>query len=230
MLNQRHYSLPNCVITLEGMSSQAGNSLLLDLVTACQVQIIGESQPLRGGREFLEALITAINPVVQTWLSGVKPLKHWFSLPQGNAIEKIQVQAQTPDAHSFLVLIPRQLLATTIVETPPTGIVNSSAATPQDFVELKLSTVQMFDLVEALDQLCQDELTLPNLKLELTSLPRRDVAPSVSLAEQATPIGLGAVSLALAAMIFFFVPVPAPRQEPPPTPATSPTPTAPPSP
>lgn len=222
MLNQRHYSLPNCVITLEGMSSQAGNSLILDLVTSCQVQIIGEEHPLTGSREFLEALVTAINPVVQTWLSGVKPLKHWFQLPDPNQITKIHVQAQTPDAHSFLILIPKQLLTPTLTDTAP-----SDAPAPKDFVELKLSTLQMFDLVEAIDQLCQDELTLPHLKLELASLPRRDVAPTVTLAQQATPIGLGAVSLAIAATIFFFVPVPAPRQESPPQPETSPVPTAP---
>lgn len=228
MLNQRHYSLPNCVITLEGMSSQAGNSVLLDLITSCQVQIMGEEQPLKGGRDFLEALITAINPVVQTWLSGVKPLKHWFQLPDQNQVTKIHVQAQTPDPHSFLILIPKQLLAPApLTDTSPT---EPPPLARQDFVELKLSTVQMFDLVEALDQLCQDELTLPSLTLELASLHRRDVAPTMSLAEQATPIGLGAVSLAIAATIFFFVPVPAPRQESPITPAPSPAPTAPPSP
>ncbi|MDS3859231.1 DUF4335 domain-containing protein [Thermosynechococcaceae cyanobacterium BACA0444] len=227
MLNQRHYSLPNCVITLEGMSSQAGNSLLLDLVTSCQIQIIGESEPLKGGREFLEALIAAINPVIQTWLSGVKPLKHWFQLPDQNQVTKIHVQAQTPDAHSFLILIPKQLLVPTITDTTTT---DTPAPETKDFLELKLSTVQMFDLVEALDQLCQDELTLPSLQLELASLPRRDVAPTITLAAQATPIGLGAVSLAIAATIFFFVPVPAPRQESPITPAPSPAPTAPPSP
>lgn len=225
MLNQRHYSLPNCVISLEGMSSQAGNSLLLDLVTTCQIQIIGESEPLKGGRELLEALIMAINPVIQTWLSGVKPLKHWFQLPEHNQITQIHVQAQTPDAHSFLLLIPKQLLALTPNDSAP-----ADAPPPQDFIELKLSTVQMFDLVEALDQLCQDELTLPNLKLKLASLHRRDVAPSVTLAEQATPIGLGALSLAIAATIFFFVPVPTPRQEPPSQPQTAPVPTAPPRP
>ncbi|AFY59945.1 DUF4335 domain-containing protein [Synechococcus sp. PCC 6312] len=227
MLNQRHYSLPNCVITLEGMSSQAGNSVLLDLVTSCQIQIIGESEPLRGGREFLEALLAAINPVIQTWLSGVKPLKHWFQLPDQNQVTKIHVQAQTPDADSFLILIPKQLLVPTITDTTTP---DTPAPETQDFLELKLSTVQMFDLVEALDQLCQDELTLPSLQLELASLPRRDVAPTITLAAQATPIGLGAISLAMAATIFFFVPVPTPRQESPIKPATSPAPTAPPSP
>ncbi len=226
MLSQRHYSLPNCVITLEGMSTQAGNQFGLDLVTSCQVQIMGESQPLKGGLEFLEALVAAINPVIQTWLSGVKPIKHWSLRPQQPPSATISVQAQSPDLHSFLILIPKALL--TLVPADSLPAAGTSTPTPNpDCLELKLSTVQMFDLVEALDQLCQDELTLPHLQLNLQSLHRRDVAPTVSLAEQATPIGLGMASLAIAAVIFWFVPAPEPRQAPPEVNGNEPNPTAP---
>ncbi|MFN3925819.1 MAG: DUF4335 domain-containing protein [Pseudanabaenaceae cyanobacterium] len=55
----------------------------------------------------------------------------------------VTLEANSPDTHRLTVKHP---------EHPP--------------VEIVLNTVQLFDLMDSLDRLCMDELTLPDLKLD----------------------------------------------------------------
>jgi hypothetical protein len=75
-------------------------------------------------------------------------------------------------------------------------------------VEVKLTTVQLFDLMEAVDQLLADSQTLPDLTLALAPVARRETLAQVPLAQQAAPIAVGTSGLAAAAALLFFLPVP----------------------
>jgi cytoskeletal protein RodZ len=75
-------------------------------------------------------------------------------------------------------------------------------------IQIDLTTVQLFDLVEAVDQFFADSQTLPDLSLQLTPVPKHFAGSSQPLVKQAVPGAVGVSSLALAAIAFFFVPIP----------------------
>ena len=90
-------------------------------------------------------------------------------------------------------------------------------APPQQF---DLTTVQLFDLVEAIDRLHADGQTLPDFKLNIAPVPKRYVVAQEPLAKRAAAPALGTAGLAIAALALFFIPAP-PVQRPEPTSATS---------
>jgi len=198
MLLQRQYRLPNCTLRIEGLSSPHQGGEQLDVVTVCECDIVGQSTGLKGGKELLVALLNSVPAAAQTWLSGVKLRRS----PQ----REIQVEAQ--GFNQVALRIPGHLVDS-----------------PQEWVELHLTWLQLADLVEALDQFCSDSQTLPTFQ----SLPRRAIAPAVPLRQQLTPLGIGAASLAVMAAIFFHLPVPERRPDEP-TPAPLQQQTTPPSP
>lgn len=194
MIVQRQYSLPNCILFIEGLSTNTV-SPILDVVTVCECQLIGQKSILRGGREFLDALVEQLPPMVQTWMSGVNLRRSRGKSDHGITLEE-------EDAQQFTMTIPVALLSQTDIahltkDQPNPAVVNIS-----------LSWLQLFDLLEALDQLCCDSQTLPSLSPQLNSLPRRAIAPQVSLTKQLTPVALGAASLVVLAAVFYHVPVP----------------------
>jgi hypothetical protein len=205
MLLQRQYSLPNCTLRIEGLSSQGHGAGQLDVVTVCECEIVGQPAPLKGGKDFLVALLSSVPAAAQTWLSGVKLRRS----PQ----QAIQIDTQS--FNQVWLRIPGDLLLL------PEG-------TSARMVEICLTWLQLADLVEALDQFCSDSQTLPTLTPTFSSLPRRAIAPAVPLRQQLTPLGIGAASLAVMAALFFHMPVPQRRPEdpelnqPPPTTAPSP--------
>ena len=85
---------------------------------------------------------------------------------------------------------------------------NGAAAAP---VEIDLTTVQLFDLVEAVDQFFADSQTLPDMSLQLAPVSKRFTRSGQQLVKQAVPATVGAASLALAAIAFFVAPIPEPR-------------------
>lgn len=96
-------------------------------------------------------------------------------------------------------------------------------------IELDLDRVQLFDLMEALDQLCLDTQTLPDVVIALPEL-----RPPVTPVSPAVPAVVGITSVLAVALALWFVPIPEPkRQEPPPLPtpvSPLPTPVVPPQP
>ncbi|BAB76279.1 all4580 [Nostoc sp. PCC 7120 = FACHB-418] len=92
--------------------------------------------------------------------------------------------------------------------------------------------MQLFDLVEAVDQFFADTQTLPELSLELQPVTRRYGGASQLVLKQAVPATIGVSSLAVAAIAFSLIPAPQIRvPEPKPeeqtnsnTPTTNPTP------
>jgi len=217
MIIQRQYSLPNCTLILEGFSRTAPEESedqtspeRLDILTRFECQLAGCKQSLVGGRELLESLATAASECTQEWLSGVRRSHRVKTSSQ----DDVEYQPLAPNLFRLVI--------------PPAVLFNGSLAAAQDGashlsgpVELTLSSIQLFDLVEAFDQLLTDEQTLADLSLELRPLPRQNAAATRPVAERTAPAALGIGSLAVAAAALFFVPVPEVQRPRPSTPQSS---------
>ncbi len=203
MTIQRKYSLPSCILILEGLGDANaapptdGRSLVSMLVNAeCHFPNSGQP-PLTGGRDFLQSLVKAVSAYAQEFLSHVSHREaHNFEQ------ELVQVQKTEKNRHRLTV------------RTNEAQTNAHSASAP---VSVDLTTVQLFDLVEAIDQFLADSRTLPNLSLAVVPVSKRHVASRQDIAKQAVPATIGLSSLALAAIAFFLVPIPEVQ---PPKPAT----------
>jgi len=188
MTIQRQYSLPNCTLVLEGLadpiaSSQAKIRPVMALLINAECYLAGQEKPLAGGREFFESLVTAVSLYAQEGLSGVHLPRHTYSdQPSFVRLERL--------GRSYHRLIVRQ--------TPnnPNGEERS----------IDLNSVQLFDLVEAIDQFVADTLTLPFWSLNLSPVPKRYARSGEPLAKQVVPASIGVLGLALAAIAFFSIP------------------------
>jgi len=76
------------------------------------------------------------------------------------------------------------------------------------FLQIELSTVQLFDLLEAIDQLLADTQTLPGLALTLTPFPRHAMPSREAMAQQVVPAAIGFSGVVLVGLLCFFLPVP----------------------
>lgn len=185
---QRTYSLPNCTLAVQGWSTETDPTRLrptLTALTGVECQFLGRDPKLSGGRDFLEGLIAAVNAYTQERLSGVSRAK-----PQIDEHQRVRLQAGATEGTHALIVAP------------------APDENGSDPVRVELSAVQLFDLVEAIDQLLSDRSTLPDLALALEPLPRRLRVPDKPLSERARPVAIGAAGFAAAAAAFFMVPVP----------------------
>ena len=202
---KRQYSQPNCILVLEGLedTSEAevdildGQSPMSTLMNA-ECNFVSSNQQLSGGSVFLENLSQAVSAYAQSFLSGLyHPSAASTEYPQIN-IEKI------PNNH---------LHRLTLEPEPNSG---------ESKQTIDLTTVEFFDLLDTVDQMYGDHLTLPNLSLKLQALSKRYRQPEQPFVERATPAVLGVASLALASAVFFLIP---PPQIPEPQPETETIPT-----
>lgn len=218
MTIRRQYSLPNCTLILEGLSDgtgSAGGQLdsrpLMTILVNAECHFAGKAQPLSGGRDFFESLVSSVNGYAQEFLSQVPHPK-----PHGERPALVQLQKVVDKKLHRLTLLPT-------ADAIPSGsgvrmghdLSSHSGRNPEAAVQMDLSTVQLFDLVEAIDQFLADRSTLPDLVVSLQPVSRRYRKADQPVAQRATPAALGMTSLALAAIAFFLVPVP---QVKPPTP------------
>lgn len=198
---QRLYSLPNCSLMLEGFSdnlllnSTEFRPLLAILINA-ECRLARLEKPLSGGREFLESLIAVVSQYAQEFLSGL----HATRVPKQAATGLVQLERVNDNTHRLSLRSPMVLDSSTAVTAPSR-------------TEIDLSTVELFDLVEAIDQLLADTQTLPDLSLNLTPLSRKEIAKSETATKQLVPAAIGLASLAAAAFAFSFLPMP--KVEPP---------------
>ena len=185
---QRRYSLPNCTLAIEGLSNTigdlSGTPIVSTLVNA-ECYLQGREQPLSGGREFLESLIRSVSQYAQSILSGVRP-------PESPPSEVVRI-APVEGHHRLSIAA------------------SDNGATP---AEIDLSTVVLFDLVEAIDQLLADANTLPELTVPLQPLSRQYSNTNVPLTTRAAAPAMGLSTLALAALVFALVPVPEKVEQP----------------
>lgn len=187
MTVQRQYTLPNCNLKLEGLSTgdesdpMAPMTVLLN--SECRFPEIAES--LTGGRDFLNALVKTVSDYAQSVLSGIAyPLAEDLSDEQS-------VTLTAGDNH-------RHRLAAIVADEKG----NSTRKT------IELNSVQLFDLVEAVDQLLADTLALPDMAPQLSSLNRKHSRSAEPAAKRVIPAAAGLSALAASAALVFMVPVP----------------------
>lgn len=192
MTIQRQYSLPNCKLVLQGLSNETADLSgrpLLSIVTNVECYLAGQKTPLTGGRAFLESLATAVSNYAQGYLSGIQ---HLVRRDRRQQLGLVQIQQVSDNLHRITV--------------------QPEADQPGAPSEVDLTTVQLFDLVEAIDQLFADGQTLPELALKLDPMPKRHVTSQEPIAKRVTPIAIGVSSLAAAAAVLFMLPVPEVRR------------------
>lgn len=191
MTIQRQYTLPNCNLVLEGMGANGDDPLApLTVLMNVECHLPGAAEkPLSGGRVFLEQLVAAVSRYAQRLLSGVMT-------PAPSESPAIELKPGEGDYHHLLV---RSQLTSEAKDT------NLSDVTPMD---IKLTTVQFFDLLDAIDQLMADPQTLPDMTLRLQPVSRRFVKPTEPVAKRVAPAAIGSSALAAAAAALFFVPLP----------------------
>ncbi|OLP17546.1 hypothetical protein BST81_14525 [Leptolyngbya sp. 'hensonii'] len=190
MTIQRQYSLPNCTLTLQGLGEGGGFAMqtetrpLMSILMSAECYIVGHEKSLRGGREFFENLVATVSHYAQEFFS--------------------TIESQEPDRHRASIVHLQNLgqgLHQLTVRPQP----GDEMVTP---VQINLTTVQLFDLVEAIDQFFADAQTLPALVPQLTPLPKRLTINREPAAKRALPAALGISGLAVAAVASFYLPVP----------------------
>ncbi|GAB4384749.1 MAG: hypothetical protein Kow00121_48660 [Elainellaceae cyanobacterium] len=200
MTIQRQYSLPNCKLILEGLTNENPAESptarpLVSVVTNVECYLSGLEKPLVGGRDFLESLMKAVSDYAQDYLSGIP---HAARRDRQDASRAVQFHRVEKNLHR-LSIQPHVMDGVQAASFPPP-------------TELDLTTVQLFDLVEAIDQLFADAQTVPELTLHLKALPKRAVAAQEPVTKRALPAAIGVSSLAAAALALFFLPIPEVRR------------------
>ena len=193
---QRKYSLPNCTLLLEGLSDASKTTQFqemrpeLSILVNAECTLSGYTHSIAGGREFFESLVRSVSAYAQEFLSNI-------SNPQAHNSESelVQLEKVNPNRHKLSVRSDIHQ-----------GDLNNGGAKQK--IEVDLNSVQLFDLVEAVDQFFADTQTLPELTLELQPVARGHSAVSGALLEQAVPAGVGVASLAAAAIAFNLMPAP----------------------
>lgn len=191
MTVQRQYTLPHCNLVLEGLSADANDPLSpLAVLMNAECHLPGATDAtLAGGREFLDSLVAAVSRYGQHLLSGVP-------YPDQRTAPPIVEMKPGESAYHHLIVHQQPL-------GEPLSDVNA-----QPPLDVKLTTVQFYDLMEAIDQLLADTQTLPDLTARFQAVSRRLVQPTEPIAQRAAPAALGAAVLAAAGLALFFVPPP----------------------
>ncbi|BAZ30065.1 hypothetical protein NIES4074_25210 [Cylindrospermum sp. NIES-4074] len=196
---QRKYSLPNCTLLLEGLSDVNRAAHFQELRPELSILVNAEcylssyNQPLTGGREFFESLVRAVSAYAQEFLSNVPN-------PQVHNQESELVELQKIDSNRHRLIVHSEIA--------PEGFESNPSHIKQPPIQIDLNTVQLFDLVEAVDQFFADTQTLPELCLELQPVTRRYGGTSQAVLRQAVPATVGVSSLAVAAIAFSLIPAP----------------------
>ncbi|HEY9652314.1 MAG TPA: DUF4335 domain-containing protein [Coleofasciculaceae cyanobacterium] len=214
MTIRRQYSLPNCTLVLEGLNEGTGIGgvqmdarPLMTILVQAECYLVGQEKPLTGGRDFFESLVKAVSGYAQEFLSQVHhPKLH------GEAPTMVQLQPLKEKNLHRLTLLPTDGTVPTVSSVGMGATASPSLMPLGTPAHLDLTTVQLFDLVEAIDQFLADQRTLPDVKVEVEPLPKRYRKADQPIVERATPAALGITSLAVAAIALFLVPIPQVRE------------------
>ncbi len=193
MTIQRQYSLPNCKLILQGLSDTGGTNLtpgqVLSILMSAECHIHGQEPPLTGGRDFFESLVRQVSSYAQEFLSGISSPRHHSETQELLQLHNIDVNLHR------LTLFDGNVSGGNIADREPGRIID-------------LTTVQLFDLVEAIDQFFADSLTLPDFSLAVRPVSRRQAKSGEPVAQKVLPAAVGMSGLAVAALALFFVPIP----------------------
>jgi hypothetical protein len=176
---QRSYSLPSCTLLVEGIST---GGEVLSIVTSFGFRFHHHPEPIIGGIDLLKSMVKVVGAYAQALKSNSTvtiPDAQVSLVPEGQHFHLLSVMQNQSDANN-----PKQM-------------------------QVKLDTVQLFDLMESLDRLCTDPTTLPDLQIITTITEYKS---SSQLSNSALPAILGVFSLAIATTVLYFVPIP--KQEP----------------
>ncbi|WP_041933897.1 DUF4335 domain-containing protein [Gloeothece verrucosa] len=190
---KRQYSLPNCTLILVGSSDDSVTDFsgegvpILSVLNSAECRFVGVNTILQGGRIFFENLVKAVSAYAQEYLSGVH---HPEDISQQQ--DRIHLEKAQNNLHR-LIWQPG----------------SDSHGEP---VAIQLTTIQLFDLVEAVDQFFADSRTLPDLDLKLQPVSRRYRQPDEPLSQRLVPLTLGVSGLAVAALICYLIPIPEVRK------------------
>ncbi|ABG49787.1 conserved hypothetical protein [Trichodesmium erythraeum IMS101] len=194
MTIKRQYSLPNCKLILQGWSDTGetlnlspGQGQVLSTLMSAECHLHGQESPLTGGRDFFESLVREVSSYTQEFLSGISSPKHHSQSPELLHLQKI-------DAN-----VHRLTLS-------DSNISPKKHQQPERIIDL--TTVELFDLVEAIDQFIADTLTLPDFSLSLIPVSRKLANSGEPLASKVMPAAVGVSGLAIAALALFFIPIP----------------------
>jgi hypothetical protein len=182
MTIQRTYSLPNCTLLVEGISP--GGSGVLSILTNFECKFQHTQANISGGRKLLEALTKSVGQYAQNLSAG-------NSVASG--VAPVRLEPVSTHVHRLHV--------------EPTNDDGEQILQP---VEIRLNTVQLFDLMESIDRLCLDGQTLPDLQL-VTKTSELVIQSRVK--EKVVPAAIGIAGFAIAASAMFFIPVPKPQPQ-----------------
>ncbi|HIK08864.1 MAG TPA: DUF4335 domain-containing protein [Oscillatoriaceae cyanobacterium M33_DOE_052] len=191
MTIQRQYSLPNFRLVLEGFpedpaAAAQGLAPVMSNLVNVECYVAGLEQPLSGGMDFLNSLVMAVSKYAQAFLSGVPSSEADTNATGGVRLEKI-----APDRHRLVV--------------KPADTHSASAGA---LMQVELTTPQLFDLVEAVDQFLADAGTLPQMRLQLQPVSRKYSRHQHTSAGKVVPLAVGVSGFAVAAIAFFWMPMP----------------------
>jgi hypothetical protein len=178
---QRSYSLPSCTLLIDGISTSGDT---LSILSGFSCRFSHQPEAIEGGLDLLKALVKVVGAYAQALKSNTPltiPEGHVRLEPEGKYLHLLSINA------------------------------NEANANTTKKIEIKLNTVQLFDLMESLDRLCCDATTLPDLRL-VTQIS--DYRSQAQLNSQAVPAIAGVISLAIAATVLYFVPTPKPETKP----------------
>ncbi|MEM9274736.1 MAG: DUF4335 domain-containing protein [Cyanobacteria bacterium P01_F01_bin.143] len=193
---QKQYKFPNCTLLIDGFEdnpdlteSSSGGASTIAILSNADLQFTSSNQTVSGGRVFLENLASAVSSYAQDFLSGLsRPQKLQADYPK-ITIEKSDNQ----DLHRL-----------TVQQDP---------ATNQENQTLSLNLVELFDLVEVIDQFYSDTHVLPDVSLELSAISKRFRKPEEPIGDRVIPFVAGTASLAVAAAALFMIPTPEVKQQ-----------------
>jgi hypothetical protein len=178
---QRTYSLPSCTLLIEGISTSGD---VLSILTSFGCRFNHHPEPIVGGLELLTALVKVVGAYTQALKTNTA-----LTIPEA----RVSLKPESQYLH---------LLSISINE--------ADANNPKE-MQVHLSTIQLFDLMEGLDRLCCDPTTLPEIKLVKEIADYRSQS---GLTNQALPAIGGVISLAIAATVLYFIPTPKPQPKP----------------
>lgn len=205
MTIQREYNLPNCKLVVEGFAPDGTETSArppLSVVTHVECNLLGLEPPITGGRSLLDSLVPVVSNYAQEFLSGV-PHPHSLKETSGVDQEVVRLERINPDLHRLTVQ----------PKVDPAATNGHAAADAHGTIQLNLKTVQLFDLVEALDQLLADQQTVPDLAVPLAPISRQYAVTHEPVGKRVVPMAIGLTSLAAAAIALFFLPIPERRVE-----------------
>jgi hypothetical protein len=197
MTIRRQYSLPNCTLVLDGLSDGSSTTGIPDSrpvmssLFNAECHFVGAEQHLFGGRDFLTSLVTTVSNYAQEFLSGIR-----HPIPETTNSLVSLVKGDRDNIHHLEAKLEPE------IDRANVSTAASSAGRP---TQINLSTVQLFDLLEAIDQFLADRRTLPDIMVPLKPVSKAIAQP---ISAQAVPVGLGVASLFAASLIGYALPAP----------------------